>query len=334
MYLTVEEMIPYVHNALKTEIDEQGRLRFFRFTQDQVSDYAADGDTFPVRCRASANVTLDLITDASWIGFEYDLLPGSSQSFYSIDLFVDQVLYATRMAEDFKSSALLFELPQGTHRVTIFMPWSAEIMIRNPAISDYTVLKPIRSKRPRILVIGDSISQGYIARHSGCTWVGKVTRDLDAEVLNWGIGAYGFYLKSLDHLPEWHPDLILLAYGTNDYAMTPTRESYRQRAFAYIEKLTVHFPSVPILMILPIYRHDEKSIFRERSREYTYRDVEEILCGIAAGYPQINVMKDMHYPHTHDFFAPDYVHPNDMGFLIHGEQVVRTVERLYPHLIR
>ena len=226
MYLPLEKMIPFIHNALETEIDDQGRLRFRRFSDEQVHDYGLDGEAFPVRCRASANVTLELMTDASWIGFEYDLLPGSSQTFYSIDLFVDQVLYATRSADDFKSSGLLFELPEGVHRITVFMPWTAEIMIRNLAISDHTVLKKSQPKKLRILTIGDSITQGYIARHPGCTWVGKVTRDLNAEVLNWGVGAYGFYMNSLNHSAEWHPDLIILAYGTNDYGLVTTKEAY------------------------------------------------------------------------------------------------------------
>ena len=219
MYLPLEKMIPFIHNALETEIDDQGRLRFRRFSDEQVHDYGLDGEAFPVRCRASANVTLDLMTDASWIGFEYDLLPGSSQTFYSIDLFVDQVLYATRSADDFKSSGLLFELPEGVHRITVFMPWTAEIMIRNLAISDHTVLKKSQPKKLRILTIGDSITQGYIAR-------------------------------------------------------------------------------------------------------------------IAAHYPQITVIDDSHYPHTPDFYAPDYLHPNDAGFLIHGEQIVRAIEQRYQELVR
>ncbi len=334
MYLPMEKVIPFVHNALKTELDEEGRLRFRRFTPQQVEDYGLDGETFPVRCRASANVTLDLVTDADWVGFEYDLQPGSSQMYYSIDLFVDEVLYATHRADDLKSSGLLFELPEGEHRVTIFLPWSAEIMVRNLAVSDHAVLKQCPPKRLRILAIGDSITQGYMARHPGLTWVGKVTRDLDAEVLNWGIGGYGFYLNSLNHTPEWNPELILLAYGTNDYALAQTKEEYHQRASGYISRLAAQFPSVPVLMTLPIYRHDAKSIFRERSRDYTFRDVVSMLEEIAGRYPQITVMRDTHYPHTPDFFAPDYLHPNDAGFLIHGERIAREIEQRHPDLLR
>ena len=334
MFLMHEQIIPLVHNALKIEEDEQQRLRFRRFTEEQIADYASDGETFPVRCRASANITLDLITDADWIGFEYDVAPGSSQSFYSFDLFVDGTLWDTRLTEDLKSSGTIFELPHGSHRITLFLPWSAEIILKNLAVTDGSNVTPVSKRSCQIMTIGDSITQGYIAHHPGCTWVGKLTRELDAEVLNLGIGGYGFYMNSLKHPHEWDPALIILAYGTNDYALESTKADYFCRAAEYIDRLVSVYMNVPILLSLPIYRHDEKHVYREKSRSYTLKDACGVLRGIAKRYQQISVMDDSHYPHTPDFYAPDYLHPNDAGFLVHGTHVVNTVKQVYPYIVR
>ena len=329
MYLNHEQIIPFVHNALGTQIDDQNRLRFLRFTPEQTADYGLDGDHFPIRCRASANVTLDFITDAEWFGFEYDLLPGSSQPFYSFDLFVDGVLTDSRMSDGFSSSGVLFELPIGTHRVTLFFPWSAEVMLKNMAVSDGAKTAAVPPKKLHILAIGDSITQGYIAKHPGYTWVGKLTRELDAEVLNLGVGGYGFLINSLNHPIPWKPDLIILAYGTNDYGRESCKESFHRCASGYVARLIEVFPSVPILMAMPVYRHDSKHLFREKSKDYTLEEARQILREIASFYPQITVLEDTHYPHAPDFFAPDFLHPNDLGFQIHGEKILQTIKERY-----
>lgn len=328
MPLCGQHLLSIVHNALDCGFDERGRLCFRRFTPEQIADYALDGEQFPVRCRASANVTLDFVTDASWFGFEYDAREGSSQRYCGFDLFVDGVLYDARLIGDLGSNGVMFALPEGTHRVTVFLPWSAELIIRSTAVSDGAFVRPAPPKKLRILVIGDSITQGYIARHPGFTWVGKLTRDLDAEVLNQGVGGYGFYRASLNHPIRWDPDLIILTYGANDYAREITREGFRRCAEEYMEAFDDAYPDTPVLQTLPIYRGDEKSVCRDRIREYTREDALQIQREIAAGRPRITVMEDTHFPRTPDFFAPDLLHPNDMGFLVHGERVVRAVRAM------
>ena len=326
MLLNHEQIVPLVHNALKTETDDRGRLRFLRFEPEQTAGYALDGEQFPVRCRASANVTLDFISDAEWFGFEYDVQAGSSRSFYGFDLFVDGILEDSALIEGFASSAILFDLPGGTHRVTLFFPWSAEVMLKSMSVSDNAFIRPVPAKTPRILTIGDSITQGYIAKHPGFCWVGKMTRELDAEVLNLGVGGYGFLTNSLQKPIGWKADLIILSYGSNDFNREADRNSFAGCVSAYMRKLAEMFPQTPILQIPPIVRYDLKHLCREKSRGYTLGDAGRIIRDIAASYPQVEVMEEIGYPHDPDFFAPDSVHPNDLGFQLYGEAVIRAVK--------
>ena len=328
--LKPEQILPLVHNVLKTELDGEGRLRFRRFTPEQTADYLADGEGFTVRCRASANVTLDFITDSDAFEIEYDLQVASSRSFYGMDLFVDGALTDSRIAEGFAPSKLLFRLPEGTHRVTLFFPWTAEVMLRRFALSDGAEARPVPAPKLRIQMIGDSITQGYIARHPGCTWVGEITRRLDAEVLNQGVGGYGFLPNSLKRMTDWRPDLIVLTYGTNDYGRENTGAAFRRCASEYLSALTAMFPKVPILQVMPIYRHDESYLRVLPTRSYDFEDARQILREVAASFPQVTVVESGYYPHSAGYFAPDYVHPNDRGFRIMGERLAETIRAMFP----
>ncbi len=326
--LKPEEILPLVHNVLKTELDEEGRLRFRRFTPEQVEDYFADGPDFTIRCRASANVTLDFVTDSDRIEMEYDLLAGSSRKTYDIDLFVDGTLFDTKHGEGFVSGDAGFDLPEGKHRVTLFLPWSAELMLKSFALSDGASVEPAPPKSMRIIAIGDSITQGYKARHPGCSWVAKVTRDLDAEVFDLGVGGYRFLKKSLEHPTRWRTDLILLAYGTNDYSRYEEAQTVAEGAESYLARLTELYPDTPILMMLPIYRNDPAYQEKVARRSYDLEDARQILREIAKRYPQITVLESDFYPRHADFFAPDFLHPNDLGFAFQGERIVRAIREM------
>ena len=45
---------------------------------------------------------------------------------------------------------------------------------------------------------------------------------------------------------------------------------------------------------------------------------------LSAGYENITVLEDTLYPRTPDFYAQDYLHPNDMGNLLHEEEILKA----------
>ena len=88
---------------------------------------------------SSASVTFDFITDSDFITLKFDLYPGSSQKWGSIDLYVDGVFYANRYADDLSIKLAGFELPAGQHRVTVYFPWSAQTVMRKSACSSMAI---------------------------------------------------------------------------------------------------------------------------------------------------------------------------------------------------
>ena len=154
-----------------------------------------------------------------------------------------------------------------------------------------------------------------------------MTRALDAEVLNQGVGGYCFYEKSLTEPIPYAPDLILLAYGTNDYSGVETTAAYEARLRGYMKRLAELFPGVPVLQLLPIWRNDLSFHYKEKARDYTLEDARNIIRRVAAEYPNITVA-DVNMPQDQDFFAPDWVHPNDLGFQIFGERVIEQIREM------
>jgi len=148
-------------------------------------------------------------------------------------------------------------------------------------------------------------------------------------VLNQAIGGYYFEEKSLDDaLKDWDPDLITIAYGINDFSFMTDYEEFRRRCERYVRRITEVFPNKKMLGIMPIYTNNER--FRQRCliREYTFSEAMETIRQAYRQNPNIEIMEDTFFPHTKEFFAPDELHPNDLGFQFYGDAVIDRIRSL------
>ena len=55
-----------------------------------------------------------------------------------------------------------FELGDGEKKVTVFLPWSFSLSLKELTLDDNSSLSPIKREK-NMLVIGDSITHGYDA---------------------------------------------------------------------------------------------------------------------------------------------------------------------------
>ena len=124
----------------------------------------------------------------------------------TIDLYVDGVFCAYRHTEDLSLKQVKFALPAGRHRVTVYLPWFAKVVIRQVRLSDGACVLPVKKSR-RLLAFGDSITQGYTANFSSLSYVNQVARQLDVEVLNQGVGGYFFDAATLEELAAYAAQL-------------------------------------------------------------------------------------------------------------------------------
>jgi len=256
MKLNKLQLDKMIHNTLSYDYDEDGGLHFRRFTEAQLDAYRVYGVRNEVRAKASAGVTFDFITDSEFLVLKMDLYKGSSQQWADFDLYVDGIYTKQQRFDDYTKKLLNFSLPEGEHRVTLYFPWSAETVVQEVYLSDNATVKEV-SKRAKAMVVGDSITQGYISEHTSLTYANQVARDTDIELVNQGIGGFHFGVETLDEaLASFKPDLFLIAYGTNDYTRYETQEEFQKNVSAYMKKLTSLFPETKMLAILPIYRND------------------------------------------------------------------------------
>lgn len=331
-----KELIPFLHNALRTEVNGQGELCVSRFTEFQLERYGEVGREldydFMPRTRASSGVTLDFYTDSDTLALTYSWEAVTAAEGLSLDLLVDGVFYEHFYKADARNQMAGFALPEGEHRVTLVFPWSCDFRLKSLTLGEgakFRTLEEREGKRLRILCLGDSITQGYYAERPAMTYASTVARNLNAECLNQSIGGFLFEERVLDPvLKDWDPDLILLAYGTNDYGFSTGLNDYRERAAKFLEKLNALFPNTKILGIMPIYRNDSNCFARVCMKDYSIPESHQALRELYANYPNVSVLEDDYYPHSPDFFAPDFLHPNDLGFQIYAGAVEKKIRKI------
>lgn len=328
MKLDASQLSKMIHNVLSCSFDEKGSLHFHRFTEAQREIYALESEDWVKKTLSSASATLDFITDSDFITLKFDLYPGSSQKWGSVDLYVDGVFCDTRYADDLSIKLAGFPLPEGQHRVTVYFPWSAQTVVNEVHISDGASVLPVE-KKCRLLCFGDSITQGYMAKYTSLSYVNQVTRALDAEVVNQGIGGYYFHEATLDEsILAYQPDIITVAYGTNDYSRYETAGEYAQASGKYIKKLAGLFPNTKIVGILPVYRNDQNHQVRKLYRSYSLDAARQILREHYAALPNGYVIEETGIPHIPQAYAPDFLHPNEFGFCLMAQGVIRKLQEL------
>ena len=328
MKLNPSQLSKIVHNVLSYSFDENDRLQFHRFSQEQREIYALESQDWVIKTLSSASAALDFITDSEFITLKFDLYPGSSQRWGSVDLYVDGVFRANRYADDLSIKLAGFELPAGQHRVTVYFPWSAQTVVSEVHLSDGASIIPVK-KNLKMLCFGDSITQGYTSKFSSLSYVNQVARALNAEVVNQGIGGYYFNEATIDEsILSYQPDIITVAYGTNDYSRYETAEEYAEASGKYIKKLAELFPDTKIVGILPIYRNDQNHQVRKLYRSYSLDDARAILKKHYEALPNGYVLEETGIPHIPQAYAPDFLHPNEFGFSLMSQGVIRKIQEI------
>jgi len=328
---TGKELLPFIHGALDTTINEAGDVCFHRFTDVQTAYYKKVGIeqnlNYDERAAASSGITLEMITDSGILGLNFTLR-AACRPFAAFDCYVDGVLYDHWYTEELFWNVACFDLPAGTHRVQVFFPWSAITDLKRVVLTDGASALPV-SKDLKILAFGDSITQGYIGKHPSMNYVNHYARELNAECINQAIGGYYFDKETLDPaMKRFSPDLITIAYGTNDFTVFGSRETIEKNCREFLDKLCEIFPDAKILGILPIHRNDSRNEARNKMNDFKLDDTRTLLAEIYAGYTGVTVLPDNFFPKHNDFFAPDNLHPNDLGFTFYGQAVTAAIRKM------
>lgn len=213
-----------------------------------------------------------------------------------------------------------------THQVDLLFP-----LLEGVAIKDFSVsgtVEQLIESRPRMLCLGDSITQGCLAAHPAQTYVRQLADRLNYEAINQGIAGCRYlpeHLAGIEDIPE--PRLITVAYGTNDWDSLLTRSEIQANIRAYYQQLHDKFPGKPIYVITPIWRAD----MNEPRPSGDFSVIRRIIEAEAAQWQNMSVIDGLSIsPHEEAFFGDIYLHPNDRGFTYIADNLADRFGKNHP----
>ena len=323
MILTYEQIRSITHGAARVE-EKDGAVRFLRFTEDQQKAYLlASPNDFYKKTFATASVRLCFVTDSEFLGLQYRMTKSSSRAFGWFDVYEDGVLIAHFGGEisDVLEGREEIALSAGQKKVEIYFPWSAAAEIVAMELADGALVSPVK-KQMTMLSFGDSITQGYDAIYPSRTYQNRLADLLGATCINKGIGGEIFFPALLDCDEDIQPDLITVAYGTNDWSKTE-RPTYEQNCRNFYEKLAKRYPNAKIIAITPIWRADST---KQTPFNAPLSEAIKMIEGICSQIPGVSVIHGGTFtPRLPEFYSDGYLHPNDMGFGFYAENLYPAV---------
>ena len=314
MILTNKELQNFYFGAYSFEERDDGYLQAFQYTKEQMEYFKGAFDFWYDRCMATTAKTIEMKTDAQKISLEYKIIwKGSEDSF---ELMIDGLITKIDYVKDVKEEGKLeWQLPAGMKNVVIYLPADATLLIRNFEI-DSKAERPVKNEK--VLWLGDSITQGFGPLRSAQTYVSVANRLLNYDIINQGIGGYVYDKKSLLKMPDYTPDKIIVALGTNQYGS----ETMKDVEEYYETLMKIHGNEIPVLCISPLWRGDkpEDSAIFERFCDNIKK--------IAGSYKNVKVIDGFKLvPHLSEYYL-DNLHPNCLGTETYGRNLVEEIRRI------
>ena len=301
---------------------EAGKIEFYRMTAAQMSAYKNNADFF-TKARASSGIKFDFITDAGSIALRGTFSSGSSRTYAFFDVKINGILKFHEGQADIRSTPafdITLELDGRENHVEIYFPCLVQTTLEKFELQNHTKVLPVEKKR-KILCFGDSITQGYDAVYPTSAYPNQLADELDAVVCNRAIGGEFFNPDLLTEKDPFSPDLITVAYGTNDWSRK-TRQELQDNAAEFFKRLTSLYPQTPIFALLPIWRKDNDRV----TDAGTFEEATEIIRKICSSHPSVRIIEGIPLvPHLASCFYDGYLHPNDFGFQFMGRNLLKQI---------
>lgn len=229
-----------------------------RFPHERLVAYEEYNKTAKIAApyfNCSTGVRMDFYTDADTISFHYTVTAGffDGNPEYAVDTFnifengeyqtsqdvikgtPGDVIYSRKSSD-----------PES--RITIVFPNYHGVCLSQFRLGH---TRPVVEYDHKILVFGDSISQGLFADKPADGYVHQVCAALNADYMNLSVGGEVYRSNALDEDINFDPTHIIVALGTNDYYSGTLAAKVRSNATAYFQQLEDLYPDVPVTVITP-----------------------------------------------------------------------------------
>lgn len=323
MKLSNEQIRSITFGAARFEESEAG-IRPLRFTEAETEYYKNFSEDYYKKSFASSGIRLEFTTDSRRFSFAARTAPGSSRPFCHFDLYLNGVFHAQVGADTTEASlSAEWDLGEGEKEVKLYLPWSVSTTLTRVTLDDGASLTPAKKSR-RMLIYGDSITQGYDTLHPSLSYASLLTDALDAEAFDKGIGGERFRIALAEVTPDIEPDIITVAYGTNDWSGRELSE-FERECRGFYEALSAKHPNAKIFAITPIWRADH--ITRTTSVGDFFH-VKDFIEQVAATLPNMTVIYGYDcVPKDPKYFSDAYLHPNDEGFIYQFKGIYEQIKK-------
>ena len=299
MKLSQKTLEKFIKGAL-TIRKEGAYICPLRYEEAQIEEFKKADKGWHWRSQFSSTTRIELITDATELRFDYYATDFSSSD-CTFDLYVDGVVHEVWKVRKFNFDRVNFALPEGKKLVTVYLPTDCHIKIKNFNINGG--YKSVKDKGDKVLIIGDSITQGYGPFMSGATYVSALQRKTGYNIVAQGIGGLPFK-KCAIYKGEYEPDKIIVFLGTNYYE-SPEYD-YEKETHDFFKKLNKTWGDKEIVYISPLWRDNDVNWPR-----FTW--CREVATNEALKYDNITVIDGFDLvPHVNECFI-DKIHPNAYG---------------------
>lgn len=298
-------------------------FHFYRFTENQQEKYKQTNENFYMKSFSSANILMDFTTNSKTLSLGVVFDSGSSRKYGYFDIFCDEKLIAHIGYDDIKPDLCSTEiyLNEGKKRIKIFFPWSFSTVLKYIKFDDGAEILPTK-KSCKMLIFGDSITQGYDAVFPSNTYACKLADRLNADARNKAIGGDMFFPELLSEREDFEPDYITVAYGTNDWRHCDVPGKTKANMKEFYKRLVELYSDAKIFALAPIWRKDENL----KTVTGLFSELAQMISETVEKYKNVTFINCYGFvPHNTELFADGNLHPNDEGFKYYSERIIEKI---------
>ena len=310
MKLTMDQIFAITTGAVRIEQTSDGFYHFERFTPEQREAFTARNENFIPRIISTSGVRLDFYTDARTVLVEtlnagpWEVLVNGLSEYYRPE-----------------QGRITVSLPEGENRVTVLLSSHKPTTLKFIQTDEGASIRPYTYNK-KFLFLGDSITQGSSASRPSLQYSNRLSQFYDAQVLNWGVGGSRFFPETVA-VVDYDPDVIFLAYGTNDYTLCQSADLLKDMANTYMDRVKALYPGKPVICIGPLWRADVQMI----RPSGTHRQVCDQIRQLALDHGFTFIEGYELVPHNAEYFADGYLHPNDLGFSMYAQNLIKKLSQ-------
>ena len=310
--------------------EKNGTVCFSRFTEKEEAIYSAE-EGKRLRAVSTPGIRLEFKTDAEKLSLGVRV-EERARPYFSVEVFSDGAYigeiknYPDDLpngrypADNFPGGEFekSFPLGSGEKRIRIVFPGTVKLEISSVELEGASYITPVHYDK-KILIYGDSITQGFDALSPSRVYSVRLCDYLNAEGINKAVGG-AVYNPALPAAETYDGvDYIIGAYGINDWVLGTDKESFTDNCRRFWEIICQKYPSAKKILITPIWIR----IWEEEKKIGNASELHKLIEKAVSGLPEITIINGWELvPFDKNLYGDETTHPNNLGFDSYFENLI------------